>query len=53
VIPQNPEVQFRLSSSLMLIKASPDPLSDHPHAYTYYFLWDQSHWRLLRRVALR
>ena len=47
-VPQNPEVQFRLDSSLMIIKATPGAQA----SYTYYFLWRENRWVLLRRVAL-
>jgi hypothetical protein len=46
-ISQNPEVEFRLNSNLMIIKATPD-LKRHA-SYTYYFLWEK-HWTLLRRI---
>jgi hypothetical protein len=46
--PQNPKVQFRQNSRLMIIKASPW----NQRAYTYYFLWQQNRWRLLRRGPL-
>jgi hypothetical protein len=50
--PENPEVQFRLDSNLMIIKATPSEAGRHP-SYTYYFLWNQSRWTLLRRLPLR
>ena len=50
-VTQNPVVQFRLKSGLMIIKASPSQLGRHD-AYVYYFLWRQDRWTLLRRVSL-
>jgi hypothetical protein len=50
-VPQNPEVQFRPNSSLMIIKATANESGRHP-SYTYYFLWRQNRWTLLRKVAL-
>lgn len=50
-VPQNPQVDFRLNSTLMVIRATPDRAWRHP-AYTYYFLWQQNRWRLLRRTPL-
>jgi hypothetical protein len=50
-VPQNPEVQFRLSSNLMIIKATPSQSGRHP-SYTYYFVWRQNRWTLLRKMAL-
>ena len=49
--PENPEVQFRLDSNLMIIKATPNEAGLHP-SYTYYFLWKKDRWILLRRVPL-
>ena len=50
-VPQNPEVQFRPNSSLMIIKATPKQSGSHP-SYTYYFLWRQNRWTLLRKELL-
>jgi len=50
-VPQNPEVQFRLNSSLMIINATPNQSGRQP-SYTYYFLWRQNRWTLLRKVPL-
>lgn len=50
-VPQNPEVQFRHDSSLMIIKATPSQ-SDQHASYTFYFLWRQNRWTLLRKVSL-
>ena len=50
-VPQNPEVQFRLNSILMIIKATPNQ-SRGQHSYTYYFLWRRNRWTLLRKVPL-
>ena len=50
-VPQNPKVQFRLKSSLMIIKATPNQSGRHP-SYTYYFLWRQNRWTLLKKSSL-
>lgn len=49
--PRNPEVQFRLNSNLMILRATPSQ-SGRPPSYTYYFLWRQKRWTLLRRVPI-
>src|SRR6185312_10210357 len=51
-VAQNPKVQFRLNSSLMIIQATPSP-SEHPPCCAYYFVWRQNRWILLRRDQLR
>jgi hypothetical protein len=51
-VPQNPEVQFRLNSKLMIVKATPSQAGRHP-SYTYYFLWQQDRWTLLQRVLIQ
>jgi len=50
-VPQNPEVQFRLNSKLMIIKATPSRSGRGP-SYTFYFLWQGNRWSLLRKVPL-
>lgn len=50
-VPQNPDVQFRPNSSLMIIKATPNQSGRHP-SYTYYFLWRQNRWTLPRKMPL-
>jgi hypothetical protein len=50
-VPQNPEVQFRPNSRLMIIKATANQSGRHL-SFTYYFLWRKSRWTLLRRVPL-
>jgi hypothetical protein len=45
------EVEFRLNSCLMIVKANPDPSKGRSN-YTFYFLWKNDHWTLLRRVPL-
>jgi hypothetical protein len=50
-VPQNPDVEFRLTSRLMIIRATRSQ-SDRRSSFVYYFLWRQNGWRLLRRVAL-
>jgi hypothetical protein len=51
-VPQNPEIQFRLDSNLMVIKATPNQSGRHP-SYTYYFLWRRGRWILLQKDAFR
>jgi len=50
-VSRNPDVQFRLNSNLMIIKATPEQSLSHP-SFTYYFLWNRNHWILLRRDRL-
>jgi hypothetical protein len=49
--PQNPDLEFRPNSNLMIIKATPGDGGSHP-AYTFYFLWRQNGWTLLRKVPI-
>lgn len=49
---QNPELQFRPNSSLMVIRATPNHWKSNASSYTYYFLWRQNHWTLLRKASL-
>ncbi|MGB7759413.1 MAG: hypothetical protein WBL61_06260 [Bryobacteraceae bacterium] len=52
-VSQNPEVRFRPDSNLMIIKATPNWWSSGRHpSFTYYFLWRQNRWTLLRKVPL-
>jgi len=52
-VPQNPEVEFRLNSGLMIIRATPNSNQSGSHrSYTYYFLWRQNGWALLRSIPL-
>ena len=50
-VPRNPEVQFRLDSSLMIIKATPKD-SGHHAPHTYYFLWRKNRWTLLQKAPV-
>ena len=47
---QNPEVQFRLNSSLMVIRATPNSNQSGHASYTFYFQWKANGWTLLRKV---
>jgi len=47
---QNPEIQFRLDSRLLVIKCN-DGAEERP--YTFYFLWDNDRWTLLRKVPVK
>lgn len=49
--PRNPEIEFRPDSNLMIVKATPSQSGRHP-SYTFYFLWKQDRWALLRRDPL-
>lgn len=51
VVSRNPEVSFRLNSSLMIIKATPKQTRLHP-SFTYFFLWQDHAWTLLKRLPL-
>jgi hypothetical protein len=51
-VPANPDVQFRLDSRLMIVKATPHQAGQHP-SYTYYFLWRDDRWTLLRQIPLK
>ena len=51
--PSHAEVEFRLPSRLWKIDACPDqPYKKYAHCYSYYYLWNNNDWRLLRRVRL-
>lgn len=47
-----PDVEYYRDSRLMVIEATPH--SDRPNvaSYTFYFLWEGNHWKLLRRIPL-
>lgn len=45
------EVDFRLSSRLMMVGATPVQSERHP-SYEYYFLFEENRWKLLRRIRL-
>jgi hypothetical protein len=49
-VPQNPELQFRLNSRLLVIKATPKQTGP-PSAY--YFLWEANRWTLLKRLPVK
>jgi hypothetical protein len=49
-VSQNPEVEFRHDSNLMILKATPKLSRKHPS--TFYFLWQRNRWILLRKVPL-
>lgn len=51
-IPWVAEVDFRLNSRLMIVKANPDPSKGRTN-YTHYFLWDNNRWKLLLRMPLK
>jgi hypothetical protein len=51
-VPWVAEVEFRLNSGLMIVKANPDPSKGRIN-YTHYFLWKNNRWTLLRRVPLK
>ena len=45
------EVEYRLNSRLMIVRATPEQTQRHP-SYEYYFLREEDDWKLLRRVRL-
>ncbi len=51
-VPGVAEVEFRINSGLMIIEANP-ALSKGRINYTHYFLWQNNHWSLLRRVPMK
>ena len=50
-VSRQPGVMFRPDSRLMIVRATPQQTERHP-SYTYYFLWQDNRWTLLRRVLL-
>lgn len=50
-VSRQPDVDFRLDSKLMIVKATPKQTWEHP-SFTYYFLWQGDRWSLLRKVPL-
>jgi len=51
-VSRNANVEFRLNSGLMIVKATPKQNERHP-SYTYYFLWQADRWTLLRQTPIR
>ena len=50
-VPRNPEVQFRLNSRLMVIRATPHSNQPGIHpSYAFYFLRQPNGWSLLRKI---
>lgn len=43
------EMQFRKNSRLMIVWATPEG----SQSYTYYFLWEATRWKLLRRIPVK
>jgi hypothetical protein len=58
-VPGNPDssvpwpalVEFRRDSNLMVEKANPDVTKGRKN-YAHYFLWDNNHWKLIRRIPI-
>ena len=50
-VSQNPELQFRPDSSLLVIKSNDSEVLKRP--YTFYYLWQGNRWTLLREVPLQ
>jgi hypothetical protein len=58
--PDNPEeyvpwvadVAFRLSSSLMIVRANPDPSKGRTN-FAHYFVWKDNQWNLIGRTPLQ
>jgi len=47
------EVDFRVTSRLFTMNACPEhPNRAHASCFSYYYLWQDNEWRLLRRVRL-
>jgi hypothetical protein len=55
LMPQVAEMEFRLDSKLMIVQATPhqDERAIPPLSYTYYFLLQDDHWKLLRKIPLK
>jgi hypothetical protein len=51
-VSRNPSLEYRVDSSLLIIKATPWQTEKHP-SYAYYFLMEGNQWRLLRQVQYR
>jgi hypothetical protein len=47
-----PELEYRVNSRLMIIKATPHWERNDAVSYAFYFLWRGEHWTLLRRVPI-
>jgi hypothetical protein len=52
-VSSNPELSFRQDSRLLIMKATPDWSKENHHSYTYYFLWQNNLWSLIRQVRLK
>ncbi len=48
--PSVADVEFRQNSALMIVKANPNPMKERNQ--THYFLWENSRWKLLRRILM-
>ncbi len=44
--------EYRRNSRLMIVSATPRAGSRDAVPYTFYFLWRDDHWKLLRRIAM-
>ncbi len=47
-----PELEYRIDSRLMVIKATPHWDKPDAVSYAFYFLWQGDRWSLLRRVQI-
>lgn len=47
-----PELDYRLASRLVVIRATPHWDQRDAASYAFYFLWQAKHWTLLRRVQI-
>lgn len=47
-----PELEYRLNSRLMIVKATPHWDKPDAVSYAFYFLWQGDRWSLLRRVKI-
>ena len=50
--PSVADVEFRQNSALMIVKANPNPNPMKERNQTHYFLWENSRWKLLRRILM-
>ena len=46
------DLQYRIDSRLMIIRATPQADRRDGIAYDFYFLWEGTHWRLLKRMSI-
>jgi hypothetical protein len=47
------DLQYRVDSRLMIVRATPHSDRRDAIPYAFYFLWQGNHWTLLRRVSIK